>query len=135
MAEFGTVYGLFDPRVGMLRYVGQTVRPLEVRLSQHVHDCTGLRTSVWVAELRRDGVAPVIDVLVAEVPVDFLDGAEFAVINAARALGYDLLNHAGTGRAAPNPSVFAQHRAGRNVSALLAPPKPDLISEPLEETA
>lgn len=35
LAMTGTVYGLVDPRPDQIRYVGETVQPLAVRLSGH----------------------------------------------------------------------------------------------------
>jgi len=65
------IYGLYDPRVGIVRYVGMTTTPLEERLTAHV--CEGNRliegkrkgTAVyrWIAKLLKENVRPHIRLL------------------------------------------------------------------------
>lgn len=55
-----TVYGLFDPRDHLPRYVGSTVMTLPNRLSQHRGADGARRIHLWFALLRREGVEPLI---------------------------------------------------------------------------
>lgn len=94
--ETATIYGLVDPRDGMLRYIGQTVSPLKKRLSSHVsgisHWCHGgVEKNRWIGELVDAGLMP--ETLEIEV-VPFSDrlNAEKRWIEYFALLGYDLLN-------------------------------------------
>ena len=57
------IYGLVDPREGVIRYVGCTVKSARVRLLEHV---SGARcypmsrhlSTRWIAGLLRDGITP-----------------------------------------------------------------------------
>lgn len=58
-----TIYGIFDPRDGEIRYVGRTRNPVEVRLAQHqTVTKSGSRTHLarWINELASAGIMPEI---------------------------------------------------------------------------
>jgi hypothetical protein len=65
MSETRSIYGLSDPRNGVLRYVGQT-RSIYSRLHYHLHG--GLRArrgmptpnELWISELKSAGLTPEI---------------------------------------------------------------------------
>lgn len=55
------IYGLADPRNGVIRYVGSS-DCIEHRLYSHVHSSGGNRETPkheWIKSMRRDGVVPV----------------------------------------------------------------------------
>lgn len=60
-AATGTVYALIDPRDDVPRYIGQTKRPLSVRLGGHLTNSKSQpRVRGWIAELRAAGLRPLI---------------------------------------------------------------------------
>jgi hypothetical protein len=70
------IYGLVDPRTGIMKYVGRTTAALHTRLSGHMSEIThegksrggyGIDKVNWLGELKRAGLAPSIKVL-EEVP-------------------------------------------------------------------
>lgn len=58
----GYVYGLYDPRTDELRYVGQTVKDLNVRLSHHIYQCKNVKNHKcnWINYLLNLNEKPVI---------------------------------------------------------------------------
>jgi hypothetical protein len=59
------IYGLRDPRDGVIRYVGITLKTARERLREHVREARGYpRTrnerSKWILSLLSDGVEPVV---------------------------------------------------------------------------
>jgi hypothetical protein len=91
-AKTGFIYGLLDPRDGMLRYVGQTVYRLKSRLSGHLHDYKKLtKKGRWISELKALGLRPSI-VLLGEYPRPELNDEEASEIAFFRSTGAMLLN-------------------------------------------
>jgi hypothetical protein len=62
-----TVYGLFDPLTGELRYVGKTILALPKRLAQHMYEARrkgwGSHRVHWINSLLQQCVKPEIDTL------------------------------------------------------------------------
>lgn len=58
----GYVYGLYDPRTDELRYVGQTIKSLEKRLSIHIYQCKNIKNHKcnWIKSLLELNLSPVI---------------------------------------------------------------------------
>lgn len=94
-AGTGVIYGLFCPG-GELRYIGQTRVGIRRRLSKHLTAGRAASPSLpvnrWIAALLLAGQEPEIKLLLSDVPVEDLDGAERSQIAAARAAGARLLN-------------------------------------------
>jgi hypothetical protein len=100
MVEVAKIYALLDPRDGEIRYIGRTVKALEVRLLQHLRD-KGQREKraekrvtyrvYWVQSLKQQGVTPIIR-LIQEVPVINMDEAEDYWTEYFRSLGCRLVN-------------------------------------------
>ncbi|MGQ4343621.1 hypothetical protein [Streptomyces sp. SAS_275] len=86
----GTIYALIDPRTETVRYVGQTTKPIEVRLAGHLAAPAPLVRS-WIEELAVEGRRPGIIPIREGVPTGELDSAEREEIAAHSAIG-DLLN-------------------------------------------
>lgn len=86
----GTIYALVDPRTNDIRYVGQTTKPIEVRLAGHLAAPSPL-VKAWIAELAVEGRLPQMVPLREDVPVGGLDAAEKQEITAHAEHG-DLLN-------------------------------------------
>jgi hypothetical protein len=84
------IYALVDPRDGLIRYIGRTMRSLRERLEGHISDPSGKRTRAWIGELRALRLRPRIQLL-AVVPIGMQEGDELWWIWKARQLG-DILN-------------------------------------------
>jgi hypothetical protein len=91
--EQGKIYGLFDPRTNVCRYVGQTVQPLSHRLCQHLRTSGNSSREKWIAELDKHGYEPTIRLL-QEVEYQELTQAEGWWINHLRSFGVPLTNDA-----------------------------------------
>lgn len=96
MSATGTVYGLTDPRNGEIRYVGQTVQTLPKRLHGHLGKPMST-VGPWIAELKADGLKPLIVALRENVPQPELRSAERAEITRILVGGGTLLNEQLTG--------------------------------------
>ena len=97
---YGVVYGLYDPRDGALRYVGQTTRPLRKRLDFHLsnHNLRGHRhSSHWLSQLRALGLIPQAKQLAKAGSREELDALEIRLIAEARVRGDRLTNHSDGG--------------------------------------
>lgn len=109
------IYGLYDPRDGALRYVGQTYQTMPRRLSGHL--CTarnhkGPRHVVhWIRSLLVLGLKPQIRLIVTASTPEQLNALEVQVIREALASGARLTNHDTGGRGAPGRPMSPEHRA------------------------
>lgn len=72
----GTIYGLIDPRYGIIRYDGQTVMSLDARFRGHLHEMDATRSpnykTNWMRKLRTLGLQTKPVVLAHDVPVPFV---------------------------------------------------------------
>ena len=100
------IYGLYDPRVGTVRYVGKTTTPLPKRLGCHITEGVrliekrrhGTAVYQWIAKLLREGVNPGIRLL-ENCSEDIEDTLEREWIRSLQEAGIELLNgtEGGTG--------------------------------------
>lgn len=92
---FGLVYGLYDPTTRKLRYVGQTTKTLNERLSNHLSP-SGLKkhlhVACWLRGLVGAGLKPRAKVLCTAENREELDRFEIEQINSAKTHGADLTN-------------------------------------------
>lgn len=86
-----SIYGLFDPETGALRYIGQTLR-LRERYENHCNEKTNTHRSHWIQALRRKGLRPIPCVLEWLPDGSGWADVERAWIAAARAAGCRLVN-------------------------------------------
>lgn len=107
-----SIYGLFCPDTGALRYVGKANKPAK-RLATHIRESRRRKTPVacWVAKLASEGKTPVMRVL--EAGCSDWEGAERRLIAHHREQGAALLNVA-DGGARPKCSRRTQSRNGLN---------------------
>ncbi len=110
----GFVYGLFDPRMGALRYIGKTVRSVASRLSQHLAESKKRERnhkSNWIRSLLVLGLKPEVDVL-EDVPDDQLSEVECFWIQYFRGIGAVLTNATDGGEGALGwvPSESWRHK-------------------------
>jgi hypothetical protein len=89
----GTIYGLVDPRTHDVKYVGQTVKPIDVRLAGHLAAPAPL-VRAWIEALAVEGHSPEIVPIRENVPAAELNAAEREEIRAHAERG-DILNVAG----------------------------------------
>lgn len=98
---YGIIYGLHCPTSGELRYVGQTTKPLYVRVGNHLSP-SGLKKHLYVASwlkgLVNRGLRPVAKVLAEAESREELDRLEVEHIIAAKDAGARLTNLASGGR-------------------------------------
>lgn len=87
-----SIYGLYCPKSGELRYIGKA-NDARKRLSSHLKDCNRRKTpcACWIKSLVENGQVPVMKVL-AEVQESEWEQAEREFISEARLRGEDLLN-------------------------------------------
>lgn len=145
-AATGTLYALNDPRNGVTRYIGQTTKPLTIRLAGHIAS-PATKVAPWIEELKNAGLKPVIVALRQQLPVDGLLDAEREEITRRLIAGEPLLNEAATAKAR---KVIRQQNADarterlraaweeaacRTRAALGGPPPPgDIPSVPFPES-
>ena len=97
------IYGLVDPRTEELRYIGQTMKTLKKRLSQHLAEIKTKKNSLklgWLRELSKLGCQPDIVVLdeydavepTKEQTKNWLDTNEVLAIDFYREAGCRLTN-------------------------------------------
>jgi hypothetical protein len=85
------IYGLKDPRDGLIHYVGQTKRP-ERRLSEHLWLDRGRgHKGKWIAELKVQGIRPEM-IILSQVTRSEIDEEECLWIAKGRELGWPLTN-------------------------------------------
>lgn len=56
------IYALLDPETGAVRYIGQSIRPLE-RLKNHINEQSNCHRSHWLQSLKRKGLKPELRIL------------------------------------------------------------------------
>jgi len=56
------IYGLFDPRDSLCRYVGQSLN-VDKRFRQHLKDFVNREKYTWIRELREHGMQPHVEIL------------------------------------------------------------------------
>lgn len=93
MSENGLIYLLRCPISNGIRYIGQTVCSLKVRLGKHISDSkrNQRHISCWIMSLIDKGVKPIIE-LVGEYPISELDDKEIYYIDFYKNQGFDLTN-------------------------------------------
>jgi hypothetical protein len=95
MKPFGIVYGLYDPDTHALRYVGQTVKTLADRLSNHLSPSglkKHLRVASWLKSLAAKGRKPEAKILGEAFSRPQLDTLEISLIKNALSSGAILTN-------------------------------------------
>lgn len=118
LTQTGVIYGLFDPRDGQLRYVGQTIRDLRWRLKEHRNDVRRWsKRLIWIKHLKKLGLKPVVRIL-AEHPLAELDDAEIQAIAAIRSTGAVLFNLSDGGHSNRGCIPSAATRAKRSAALM-----------------
>lgn len=85
------IYALVDPRDGVVRYVGKTIKKLERRLAGHLNEKKDTRKFRWIQTLLQDGLTPKIK-LIDTVPSESWEEHEIKWIAWHKANGFDLTN-------------------------------------------
>lgn len=115
------IYGLVDPRTGLVRYIGKANDPAE-RLKGHIRDARrhSRPVSLWIRELLESSLRPEVRVL--EVAEDWQE-AERRLIAVSRARGDALLNLAAGGNQPFATTEQRQRNANRLNASLRADPR------------
>ncbi|MEP0873607.1 NUMOD3 domain-containing DNA-binding protein [Trichocoleus desertorum AS-A10] len=99
-----TVYGLTSSKDGKIRYIGQTIRPLKVRLQKHILEAQSdgqTPKSRWIRKVLEQGYT--INILPLKENATHHED-EIKLIAEYRASGYELLNLVDGGQGCLNPS-------------------------------
>lgn len=99
-----SIYGLIDPRDKALRYVGQTVQELNVRLKHHIKPCEIKKNnykSQWIKGLIKSGLRPEIFLIEECYSIHDLNEAEIFYIEYFKFIGSRLVNLTPGGMGAP----------------------------------
>lgn len=100
------IYGLFC-RNGELRYIGQTIKPLDARLKEHLWASSlkkATHKNYWIKSLLAKGLKPEIQVIQELYTLDDLNKAEDYYIKFFKEQGCDLTNSRDGGIGMRNPS-------------------------------
>lgn len=138
-----SIYRLRDPRTNVTRYVGKTVRPISIRLSEHLcHSGRNMtKCAAWIRSLEKIGLKPQVS-LIEKVNEDAWIEAEQHWIAFYRGSGNRLCNltdggeglhgRVGTPEESERKRIFATGRikspeTRRKISlAKLGKPRPDV---------
>lgn len=104
------IYGLKDPRDGLIHYVGKSVHPRN-RLQQHLHDTSSTPKALWIRTLCIAGYRPEL-VILDKVRNSEWQNAEKRWIEEGREKGWPLTNSTGGGDGVPanrGPEIFADY--------------------------
>lgn len=102
-----SIYGLFCPIDGKLKYVGKSGNPVR-RLKDHMLDVRDMPVEklLWVDEMKRKKLKPILEIL-DEVSVDNWQYWENFYIEYFKSLGIQLLNkRSGNGLTFANSKTF-----------------------------
>lgn len=86
------VYILKDPSTNLIRYVGQTIRSLEKRLTAHLNRKASFHRATWINSLKNKSLIPIIELLEIHDSKEKCDESEIFFIKTFREIGYDLTN-------------------------------------------
>lgn len=115
MERIVTIYGLIDPRDGLIRYVGKTVKKPKERLKEHFREANRGRNTLrlnWIRKLFSLSLAPFIVVL-DEVPENIWEKFEIVWIKILKDSRFPLLNGTFGGDAPTHLSGVESHWYGR----------------------
>lgn len=126
------IYGLYDPRTDVCRYVGKTKVKLLERLKGHIRDAKRRKHSVrrfsWVLSLLAANTSPEIRELELVTEETWRD-VEKQWIAKFRAAGVDLVNTTDGGDGASGMRHSAETRARISASSRLAQASPEVRAE------
>jgi DNA-binding transcriptional regulator YiaG len=123
-----TVYGLASSKDGVIRYIGQTSRPLATRMQWHLtwtkRERDKSRRTAWIKSVLRSGHA--LHIITIETDA-VKDEAEMRWITHYRDVGHDLVNGSAGGDNCIGVPKTAEHRA--KIAAALTGRKSPWTSE------
>lgn len=87
------IYTLSDPETNEIRYVGQTVKSLNNRLSSHIWDCKRVKNhrTNWIKSILNRNLRPKINLLEECTVLDYIEKEKYW-ISQLKSLGYNLVN-------------------------------------------
>lgn len=108
--KIGYIYRLIDPVDNKIRYVGQTINKLNVRLNKHICDSKKVKnyTQCWIRGLVLKGLIPKIELLI-QCDINCLDEYEVFYINLYKSSGLLLTNIENGGNAKKIISEETKH--------------------------
>ncbi len=126
MKFLGIIYGLVDPSSGEIRYVGQTMRRIEERVSQHLAAAKAGKLAYsarWIRKLLARGLEPEVLILEEAAPGNELDDAEIRWILRGKERGWKLTNLTSGGMDSPMriPEIADRAHKSSRMTRQLAP--------------
>lgn len=116
---FGVVYGLYDPRDGALRYIGQTTLSMSRRLCSHLtrKELSKKRhVTAWLNQLKKESLLPHIKRLATAYSREGLDFLEVRSIAEAKTRGDRLANHTDGGRGMSGYTLSSETKSKMSTS-------------------
>jgi len=106
------VYGLVDPRTDQIRYVGQSVDPVE-RLAAHLEECYQEQSekAEWIQELKKLGLVP-RQIILERTTSELWEEREQYWIAKCKAIGEPLVNTTAGGFGLRDPSPKVRQKCG-----------------------
>jgi Uri superfamily endonuclease len=74
--KIGIIYGLIDPRYGIIRYVGQTISSIEERFKRHINELRlnrNTKKDCWLRKLEKIGLRAIPITLKNNICVSFIE--------------------------------------------------------------
>lgn len=105
-----SIYTLSDPQTNEIRYVGQTERRPQLRLTEHMSPSRIYKdyNSNWLRYLKNKNIRPVMDILESFPDQTLADDSEIFHIEYFRSIGCRLTNQTGGGRGTIKNVVVTQ---------------------------
>lgn len=134
-----TLYGLYHPTSGELRYIGQTQQVPRARLRGHIHSgkvqADKRPITNWVAKILRNGLEPVQKILYQTYSECEINRMEIATIRGLRKRGYRLANVVAGGNCprGHSSSEEARRKTSETLKARYAQRPHHLKGKPISE--
>lgn len=104
------IYSLNDPRTGIIRYIGQTIKLLRQRLQMHIAEKGNRRKNTWIKSLKNIKLQPTIELIELCDSRDHLNEREIYLIKYYREQGFDLTNACDGGKGSQGRIVSLEER-------------------------
>jgi len=87
------IYTLNDPMTNEIKYVGQTCRTLQTRLTEHIRDAkNNIYKYRWIEKLKRNNLKPTINLIIDKLSKEECNNLEIRLIKEYKEAGHKLVN-------------------------------------------